>query len=175
MEGFERVEVKKVAGPIEGGAAVFLGNERKTFVIFVGIFEATAILKEIQNQRSPRPLTHDLIHSILLGFDVVVKEVRISKLVENTFCATLILEQQLTGENGEFSGRRNEVRIDARASDSIVIALKEGADIWVANEVLEAVDDVGHKFGQGSPPEHDWGEFGSGLGFDVDEGDPEDL
>ena len=41
MEGFERVEVKKVAGPIEGGGAVFLGNDKKTFVIFVGIFEAT--------------------------------------------------------------------------------------------------------------------------------------
>jgi len=174
MEGFERVEVKKVAGPIEGGAAVFLGNERKTFVIFVGIFEATAILKEIQNQRSPRPLTHDLIHNILLGFDVTVKQVRLSSLVENTFCATLILEQQLTGENGEFNGQRNEVRIDARASDSIVIALKEGTDIWVANDVLDAVEDVGHKFEQDYHPQHGWGEIGYGLDLESEEDDPED-
>ncbi len=172
MEGFERVEVKKVAGPIEGGAAVFLGNEKKTFVIFVGIFEATAILKEIQDQRSPRPLTHDLIQNIFLGFDVAVKQVRISSLVENTFCATLILEQQMVGEGGEFSGTRNEVRIDARASDSIVIALKEKADIWVASEVFESVEDVSQKFDQAPGHQAGWGEIDYPLDLEAD--DPED-
>lgn len=142
MEDHERVEVRKIAGPIDGGAAVYLGNKEKTFVIFVGIYEATAVVKEIHQQSSPRPLTHDLIHNIFLGFDIKVRRVVISSLLENTFCATLVLEQEVPDADGAWTGKRNEVRIDARASDSIVIALKEKVDIWVASQVFEAVDDV---------------------------------
>lgn len=138
----QKFEVRKVAGPIEGGAAVFLANEHKAFVVFVGLFEATAILKELQNQSTIRPLTHDLLHNILLGFDIEIKRVIISKIVDNTFCATLILEQKIMDADGKWSGRRNEVHIDARASDSIVIALKAGKDIWVTREVYEKVEDV---------------------------------
>lgn len=142
----ERVEVQRVAAALEGGgAAIFLGNEKKTFIIYVGIYEATAILKEIQGKESPRPLTHDLIHNIFVGFDLEVRRVVISSLVDNTFCATLVLEQQLGGDDASWAGKRSEVRIDARASDSIVIALKEDAPIWVAAEVFEAVEDVSDK------------------------------
>lgn len=148
MADLIRVEVKQVAAAVEGGgAAILLGNDEKTFIIYVGIFEATAILKEIQGRTSARPLTHDLIHNILLGFDLSVKQVVISSLVDNTFCATLILEQKLGDAPDGWSGKRSEVRIDARASDSIVIALKERADLWVDRDVFDAVEDVSHKFG----------------------------
>jgi hypothetical protein len=122
----EKFEVKKVAGPIEGGAAVFLANPSRAFVVFVGLFEATAIVKELQKQTTIRPLTHDLIHNILVGLDVEIQQVVISKIVDNTFCATLILEQKIMDENGSFSGRRNKVHVDARASDSFILALKAG-------------------------------------------------
>lgn len=143
----EKFEVKKVAGPIEGGAAVFLASKRKAFVVFVGLFEATAIVKEMQKQSTIRPLTHDLLHNILVGFEIVIKRIIISKIVDNTFCATLILEQKVLDENGKWTGRRSEVHIDARASDSIVLALKTGNDIWVTREVYEKVEDVSEQLG----------------------------
>ena len=142
MSDMEKFEVKKVAGPIEGGAAIFLANKSKAFVVFVGLFEATAIIKELQKQATIRPLTHDLLHNILLGFDIEVKQVIISKIVDNTFCATLVLDQKIMDETGQWTGKRHEVRIDARASDSLIIALKAGQDIWVTREVYEKVEDV---------------------------------
>ncbi len=153
----EKFEVKKVAGPIEGGAAVFLASKSKAFVVFVGLFEATAIIKELQKQSTIRPLTHDLLYNILLGFDIEVKRIIISKIVDNTFCATLVLEQKILDQNGNWTGRRNEVRIDARASDSIVIALKTGKEIWVSREVYEKVEDVSSQieFLSNAPPEEE--------------------
>ena len=135
----EKCEVKKIAGPIEGGAAIFIGNEKKTFMIFVGLFEASAIVKEISGQQSIRPLTHDLLHNIVLGFDIEVKRVIISSIVDNTFCATLVLEQSIT-ENGD--QKKKEVQVDARASDSIILALKTQKEIWVAPDVFEKAEDV---------------------------------
>ncbi|MBI4612694.1 MAG: bifunctional nuclease family protein [Planctomycetes bacterium] len=145
MSDLEIVRVKKVAGPIDGGAAIFLGNDKKTFVIFVGLFEANAIIKEIQAQKSIRPLTHDLMHNLMVGFGVQVKQVIISEIIDNTFCATLVLEQKVDGKNGEWVGRRNEVRVDARASDSIVVALKAKKDILVSRQVFDQVEDVSDK------------------------------
>lgn len=155
MNDVEVVKVKKVAGPIDGGAAVFLGNDKKTFVIYVGLYEANAIIKEMQDQKSIRPLTHDLMHNLMVGFDIQVKEVIIADIVDNTFCATLVLDQRVTDDNSQWVGRRNEVRIDARASDSIVFALKTKKDILVSKRVFEQVEDVSDKFhfGEESPAE----------------------
>lgn len=146
MNDAEVVKVKKVAGPIDGGAAVFLGNDKKTFVIYVGLFEANAIIKEMQEQKNIRPLTHDLMHNLMVGFDIMVKQVMIADIIDNTFCATIVLDQKVTDGNAEWVGRRNEVRIDARASDSIVVALKAKRDILVSRRVFDQVEDVTKKF-----------------------------
>ncbi len=138
----QQFTVKKIAGPIEGGAAVFLGNEHKTFVIFVGWYEATAIIKEINKQTTLRPLTHDLLNNILLGFDIELKEVIISKILDNTFCATLALEQKILDQEGHWTGQSHLVHIDSRASDCIVLALKHNKPIWVTKDVYEKVEDV---------------------------------
>ena len=55
---------------------------------------------------------------------------------------TLVLEQQVKGDDGKLTGERNEVRIDARPSDCFVIALKNNADIHVTREVFDQVEDV---------------------------------
>ncbi len=150
-----KCEVKKVAGPIDGGAAIFIGNERKTFMIFVGLFEANAIVKEIQNEPAVRPLTHDLLYHILLGFDIEIKRVIISSIVDNTFCATLVLQQQVKDEDNNHTGKSNVVHIDARASDSIAIALKSKKDIWVTPEVFEKVEDISSQFDFTSPSDEE--------------------
>jgi bifunctional DNase/RNase len=137
-----KVKIKRIIGPTPSGAAVLLGNEQKTFVVFVGFYEAAALIREINRETPARPLTHELLQNVFLGFDVEVKQVIISTIIDNTFCATLILQQQLRGETGEWVGRRNEVRIDARPSDCLVLALKNKLDILVTEEVFQQVQDV---------------------------------
>lgn len=138
----EKVKIKRVIGPTPSGAAVLLGNEKKTFVVFVGFYEAAALIREINREVPARPLTHELIQNVFLGFDLEVKHVIISAILENTFCATLILQQKVAAGSDEWVARRNEVRIDARPSDCFVIALKNKVDIFVTREVFDQVQDV---------------------------------
>lgn len=137
----KKVEIKKVIGPTPAGAAILLGNEAKTFVVFIGYHEARALIRELKGEPVPRPLTHDLIQSIFLGFDLSIKKIIISDIVDNAFCATLILEQKVNEKNGEWAGRRNEVRIDARPSDCLVLAMKNSTDLFVTEEVFDQVQD----------------------------------
>ncbi len=139
----EKVDIKRIIGPTPSGAAVLLGNDKKTFVVFIGFYEAAALIREINNEVPARPLTHELIQNICIGFDVEVTKVIISSIIENTFCATLFLRQKLA-ENGteDWAGRRNEVRIDARPSDCFVLALKNSVDLFVTSDVFEQVPDV---------------------------------
>jgi bifunctional DNase/RNase len=159
----QKVEIQKVIGPTGGGAAILLGNEQKTFVIFIGFYEATALVRELKDERAARPMTHDLVHSVFLGFDLTIKQIVISEIVDNAFCATLVLEQKVTEKNGEWVGRRNEVRIDARPSDCLVLALKNRADIFVTDEVFEQVQD----FSEVDFPDAPWNTAGSDLEMDI--------
>lgn len=138
----EKVKIKRIIGPTPSGAAVLLGNEKKTFVVFVGFYEAAALIREINHEVPARPLTHELIQNVFLGFDIEVKHVVISTILENTFCATLILDQRLRGGKEDWDSCRNEVRIDARPSDCFVLALKSKVDIFVTREVFDQVQDV---------------------------------
>ena len=138
----EKVKIKRIIGPTPSGAAVLLGNEKKTFVVFVGFYEAAALIREINHEVPARPLTHELIQNVFLGFDIEVKHVVISTILENTFCATLILDQRLQAGKEDWNARRNEVRIDARPSDCFVLALKNKVDIFVTREVFDQVQDV---------------------------------
>lgn len=144
QESLRQVAIKRVVGPTPNGAAVFLGGDDKVFVVFVGYYEAMAILRELKHEETPRPLTHDLMHSVCLGFDLTVKQIIVSDIIEDAFCATLILEQRVSESNGNWAGKRNEVRIDARPSDCFVLALKTQADIYVTEKVYESVQDVSH-------------------------------
>jgi hypothetical protein len=142
VEELVKIRIKKVLGPTQTGTAVLLGNEEKTFVMFIGLYEGAAIIRELNNEIPPRPLTHELLSYILAGFNIEVKKIIISDIINNTFCATLVLEQKVVDETEQWVGKRNEVRIDARPSDCLVIALKEKKDIFCTPTVLEKVRDV---------------------------------
>ncbi|MBN1441443.1 MAG: bifunctional nuclease family protein [Planctomycetes bacterium] len=137
-----KVKIRKVIGPTPNGAAILLGNDIKTFVVFVGFYEAAALIREMNKELPARPLTHELIQNVFLGFDVTVKQIIISSIIENTFCATLILQQELPRVEGQETVTRKEVRIDARPSDCLVLALKNKVDIYVSEEVFNQVKDV---------------------------------
>ena len=168
-EKLHRVRIKKVLGPTQTGTAVLLGNDEKTFVMFIGIYEGAAIIRELQNEAPARPLTHELLCYILTGFDIEVKHIIISDIMENTFCATLVLQQVVRDESEQWVGKRNEVRIDARPSDCLVIALKEKKDIFVTPEVLEKVRDISEEVGSFGKPFEKFASFGL-KDFELDTG-----
>lgn len=176
-----KVEIKRVIGPTQAGSAVLLGNDEKTFVIFIGLPETAAIMRELKEERAERPQTHDLVQSIFLGFDLGIKQVIVSKIVDNAFCATLILEQKITDSNGEWVGRRNEVRIDARPSDCLVLALKNRSEILVTDEVFNQVQDFSqqmieeeHSLGAIEGIQETFRPRGEGFRVEGDEEDDED-
>jgi uncharacterized protein len=138
--GTELVEVtiERVIGFRESqAAAVVLAHPEKKFLIFVGPSEGAAVQRELSHQRADRPATHDLLDYVMKGFDIEVKRVVVSTILNNVFCATVILVQK--GQGGTPS---HEVRLDARASDSIVIALKAKVPLQVTRRVLDAVEDA---------------------------------
>ena len=138
--GVELVEVtiERVIGFRESqAAAVVLGHPEKKFLIFVGPAEGAAVQRELAHQRADRPATHDLLDYVMKGFDIEVKRVVVSTILNNVFCATVILVQKDPG-----GAPSHEVRLDARASDSIVIALKAKVPLHVTRRVLDAVEDA---------------------------------
>ena len=99
--------------------------------IWIGVFEANAIALRIEEVETPRPMTHDLLHSALETLQAVVEKIVISDLQENTFYARIHLRQ-----NGE------SLQIDARPSDAIALAVRAEAPIFVSKPVLERAQAV---------------------------------
>lgn len=126
---FIEMEVKGVRiDPVSQGPVVILADkdEKKALPIWVGLLEANAINKEINQIPSPRPMTHDLLHSILAQTQVKVKEVKIVDLKEQTYYATLFLTLN-----------KGQIEVDARPSDAIVLALKAKVPILVSAKILD--------------------------------------
>ncbi len=128
------VTVKGVM-PTANGCAVFLGNEDKTFVIYVDHSVGNAIQMTLNGVKKERPLTHDLIGSILLGLGAQLEHVVVNDAREGTFFARILLRME--NELG-----KKIVEIDARPSDSIVLALQQKRPLYVARAVLDAVEDM---------------------------------
>jgi len=104
-----------------------VGGHRR-FVIVIATNDAQVINLELSHISSPRPLTQDLLKSVMDEFDIEVKEVLIYKLQKGIYYAHVIAER---------SGI--SVTFDARPSDAIVMALKFSADIYIYESVLNAV------------------------------------
>jgi len=92
--------------------------------ILIGPFEATAIALALEGAAVPRPLTHDLIRTILETLDSRLEQVVISDIRESTFFAKLVVRK-----NGELQ------EIDTRPSDGIAIALRMSAPIYVSDKI----------------------------------------
>jgi bifunctional DNase/RNase len=95
--------------------------------IWIGTPEATSILLALEGAEPPRPMTHDLMRNVIEQLGYAVQRVEITRVEEGTFYAALIVR----GEDHTFA-------IDARPSDSIALAVRVGAPVFVAEEVLEA-------------------------------------
>ena len=127
------VTVKGVM-PTANGCAVFLGDGSKTFVIYVDHSVGNAIQMTLDGVKKERPLTHDLIGSIMLGLDTKLDHIVINDAREGTFFARIILRME--NELG-----KKIVELDARPSDSIVLALQQKRPLFVARGVFDDADD----------------------------------
>lgn len=95
--------------------------------IFIGGMEATAIATALAEMELPRPMTHDLMAGMLRELSVSVDRVVVTDLIEGTFYAEITL--------ADSAG--HAFVLDARPSDSIALAVRTGAGVWVARRVLE--------------------------------------
>ena len=130
--GLIEMEVSKIRIDERRGEQVIVLKERggnRFLPIIIGISEVTAIKMKISGIQPPRPLTHDLLKETIAQLGAILQKIVITKLEFNTFFAKLILQAR--------DGQLHEV--DARPSDSIAVALRAEAPIFVAEEVLNQV------------------------------------
>ena len=130
--GLIQMDVSKIRIDERRGEQVIVLKERggnRFLPIIIGISEVTAIKMKISGIQPPRPLTHDLLRDTITQLGATLQRIVITKLEFNTFFAKLIIQ---TKEGGLHE-------VDARPSDSIAIALRADAPIFVAEDVLNQV------------------------------------
>src|SRR4029450_11038821 len=117
------VKIKGVTIDPQGNTPVVILEEQqghRAFPIWIGIPEARAIMLEMGGVSPPRPLTHVLLHNILVNLNVKVGRVIITDMQEDTFYAIILLRQ----------GNKT-LTVDARPSDAIALALHVRAPVFV--------------------------------------------
>jgi hypothetical protein len=112
-----------------------VGGER-SFPIVIGFFEAAAIDRRIKGHVLPRPMTHDLLGSVIEAMGGRLAKIVVTDLKEHTFYASLIIER-----NGD------RVIVDARPSDAIALAVAGNTPIYVEDRILDEVAGPGTGLG----------------------------
>ena len=118
--------VSTITGP---QAVVFLSDNGDRMVpIYIGPAEAISIDVALRKETTPRPMTHDLVKSIMDSFGISINKIVIDDLDEQVFYARLMLKE---------GGR--EIEIDARPSDCIALAVRSSASIFIEQGILDKV------------------------------------
>lgn len=105
-------------------------EDGRSFMVHIGLFEALAINRQIHGEMMPRPMTHDLMMSIIESLDARIVKVAVSDLLEDdqgngTFYGFMVLSRD-----------NIEMVIDCRPSDAIAMAVRAGCPIFVSRDVL---------------------------------------
>lgn len=106
-----------------------LGEEPGTgsmLPIWIGAQEATSAFIALEGETPPRPLTHDLLKSVIDALAAKVERVEVTRIEGGTFYAEITLATNAGAQ-----------LLDCRPSDAIALAIRADAPIWVADEVLE--------------------------------------
>ena len=125
-----QVELSRIViSEINSQQVIFLRekNGGREFPIIIGIFEATSIDRKVKGFQPPRPLTHDLICSIVEALGGRIQDVIINRMEEQTFYAVIRLAR---GEE--------LIEIDARPSDAVAVAVSNDPQlpIFITEEIL---------------------------------------
>ncbi len=102
-------------------------NGERTLPIVIGLAEASAIKLKISGFQPQRPLTHDLLHETIKYLEANIEKIIIDRLEESTFHAKIVLKTSLGVEKV----------IDARPSDSIALAVRAQAPIFVEDDIIK--------------------------------------
>lgn len=129
------VKVRAVL-PTAAGRAIFLGNDDKSFVIYVDENVGSAITMFMSGTPKERPLTHDLMGHLMTALGAKVERVIINDMKTATYFARLIV----SAEN-ELQARKI-IELDARPSDCIALAVAQHAPIYVSRDVWDEVEDM---------------------------------
>ncbi len=117
-------------------------DENRYLPIWIGQPEARSILMKLQNQAFSRPLTHDLVANLVAEMGGTLDRITVTELRDSTFFATLHLS---------IDGR--SVEVDSRPSDAIAIAVRAGAPIFAADNVIEEAGVVFEEAMEDAPEE----------------------
>lgn len=121
--------------PTQQGTAVFLVLPHKTIVIQVDPAVGEFLEAAIAGKAAERPLSHDLMLALLRGLDAKVERVVISDMREGVFFARVVVRQ-------EGPAATQVAEVDARPSDSLVLAVKAKAPVLVLPAVADACEDM---------------------------------
>ena len=121
--------------PITNTPIIILRDKdgQRVLPIWVGMFEANAIALQIENVQTPRPMTHDLLKSMIDHLEARVERIVVCALKENTFYATIHLSVARGG---------GSIAVDARPSDAIALALRTSSPIFVEETVIQSARSV---------------------------------
>ncbi len=123
------MQVMGIAIDTRTGSPVIILNDvekRRALPIWIGQAEASAIIRQLENIKTPRPMTHDLVCNILELMSLTVEKIEINDFNDTTYFATIFVKAA--------DGKKHE--IDARPSDAVTIALKNKAPIFVTTNVV---------------------------------------
>lgn len=128
----DKVELKVLGityNPVQSGAYALLLREVDgpcRIPVVVGIAEAQSIAMRLENVIPPRPMSHDLMVSMLHAFGISLEEVFIYKFSEGVFMSEL-----------QLNDGTQQLSLDSRTSDAIALALRTGAPIYTTREIVE--------------------------------------
>ncbi|MGO1544232.1 MAG: bifunctional nuclease family protein [Gulosibacter sp.] len=129
-----RVEVLGLAIDVQQRPVILLKPSddalrmHKAMPVWIGSQETTSILAAVQGTDVGRPLSHDLMATLLRETDSTIERVTIPQLVDGTFFAEIDLVTP-----------KGKKTLDARPSDAIAVAVRVGASVWVADDVFDEV------------------------------------
>ncbi len=127
------MRVGAIAVDAQTGAPIVLLSDpenKRALPIWIGLPEARAITLAANNVHSRRPLTHELVLSVIKQFGYVVKEIEIEDIRDDTYIAAIVLAPK-NDKDG-----KSVMKIDARPSDAIALATIVGAPVLVASEIV---------------------------------------
>jgi hypothetical protein len=116
-------------------------ENRCALPIWIGLLEANAIVLALEGVELPRPMTHDLMKSVLEKTGNSLRKVEITDIRDNTYYASLHLE-----------GKGVRFTVDSRPSDAIALALRFEVPVLVSEDVLEKAVAVDAGNGEGKDP-----------------------
>ena len=129
VNGFTRMSIYGINLDLFSSSPIVIlkvEDENRYLPIWIGQPEARSILMKLQNQEFSRPLTHDLAVNLVSELGGSMEKVTVTELKDSTFFATISVQ---------IDGRT--VEIDSRPSDAIALAVRSGAEIFAADEVIE--------------------------------------